>query len=51
MHVGKLLTSIKEKAEKLKLKIGKSEIMRKRENKVVARTFNKIGLVVPYNKK
>ncbi|XP_044255757.1 histone PARylation factor 1 [Tribolium madens] len=52
MHVGKFLPLIKAKAEELKLSTTlHSEKIKKRENKVVAKTFNKIGLVVPYNKK
>ncbi|KAJ3631165.1 hypothetical protein MTP99_012309 [Tenebrio molitor] len=52
MQVGKFLSSLKTQADKLKLNMSlHSEEIKKREKQVVAKTFNKIGLVVPYNRK
>ncbi|EFA01605.2 histone PARylation factor 1 [Tribolium castaneum] len=52
MHVGKFLTQLKTKAQKLHLSTSAhSEKIKKRGNKIVAKTFNKIGLVVPYARK
>lgn len=52
MHIGRIQTSIKKEAETLKLDLSqKTDKFVAREKKVVARTFNKIGLIVPYNRK
>ncbi|RZB40112.1 UPF0609 protein C4orf27 [Asbolus verrucosus] len=52
MHVRRLLAYIKSKAEKFKFNMSSQSLkIKERESKVVAKTFNKVGLVVPYNKK
>lgn len=52
MHIGKIQTILKEEAETLKLNLSKkTNAMVTREKKIVSRTFNKIGLVVPFDKK
>ncbi|KAJ8951758.1 hypothetical protein NQ318_012609 [Aromia moschata] len=52
MHIGRIQTSIKKEAERLKIDLSlRTDSMVSREKKIVTRTFNKIGLVVPYNKK
>ncbi|KAJ8922835.1 hypothetical protein NQ315_007870 [Exocentrus adspersus] len=52
MHIGRIQSSIKKEAEKLKLYLSaRTPEMIAREKKIVTRTFNKIGLVVPYNRK
>lgn len=52
MNVEKLEDLIKKEATKLDFALTKSsEKIRKREAKTVTRTFNKLGIVVPYNKR
>ncbi|KAJ3659486.1 hypothetical protein Zmor_011174 [Zophobas morio] len=52
LQVGKLLVSLNKRIESLNLNVSQhSQQMKERQLKVVAKTFNKIGLVVPYNKK
>ncbi|XP_018573352.1 histone PARylation factor 1 [Anoplophora glabripennis] len=52
MHVDRMQSSIKKEAENLKVDLTqRTDAIISREKKVVTRTFNKIGLVVPYNRK
>lgn len=48
----KIQNTLKEEAEKLGYDISrKTKEMVKRNNKVLSKTFNQIGLVVPYERK
>lgn len=52
VHIGKLEKALLEEVKALNLDLGgKTKNMVAREKNIVTRTFNKIGLVVPYNKK
>ncbi|CAH1159821.1 unnamed protein product [Phaedon cochleariae] len=52
MYIGKIQSALKSEADKLKIDLSKkTPSMVAREKKIVTRTFNKIGLVVPYDKK
>lgn len=52
IHISKLQNSLKSKAEELKYSLTeKTSKIKERNKKIVTRTFNKIGLVVPYNRK
>ncbi|XP_023024072.2 histone PARylation factor 1 isoform X1 [Leptinotarsa decemlineata] len=52
MHIGRIQAALKKEVEKLKIDLSKkNKNIIEREKKIVARTLNKIGLVVPYNKK
>lgn len=52
MKLGSIQKTLKEKAEKLNLHLSSvTPKMRERSKKILTRTFNKLGLIVPYNKK
>lgn len=52
INLKKILAALKKWGEQLKLNLtSHSQKIKDREHKVVAKTFNKIGLVVPYDKK
>ncbi|ENN74376.1 hypothetical protein YQE_09033, partial [Dendroctonus ponderosae] len=52
MKLPQLQRGLKEKAQQLQLNLeAKPQQVRDRNRQIVARTFNKIGMVVPYNKK
>lgn len=52
MTISKLLNSIEVQANKLKLNLlEKTSNIKERDKKILTRTFNKIGLIVPYDKK
>lgn len=52
MHIGRFQKAITNEAEKLNIDLSrKTKAMVDREKKIVTRTFNKVGLVVPYDKK
>ncbi|CAG9765492.1 unnamed protein product [Ceutorhynchus assimilis] len=52
MHIGKFQNILKQSMEELKLDCGqKTEKIKSREKKIVARSFSKLGIVVPYNRK
>ncbi|KAG5877899.1 hypothetical protein JTB14_009648 [Gonioctena quinquepunctata] len=51
MHINRIHSALKSEIRKLKIDISRTtEVMTKRETKLVSRTFNNIGLVVPYVK-
>lgn len=52
MHIGRIQTILKKEANILGMDMEKktNQIIA-REKKIVTRTFNKIGLVVPFDKK
>lgn len=52
MQIAKLENALKKEASNLKLSLArKTSRMQEREKKMVTRTLNKAGIVVPYNKK
>lgn len=52
MQLGKLQNQLKKKAQELNLELTKTtKSIQQREKKIVSKTFNGIGLVVPYDKK
>lgn len=52
MGISKLLSAVKSEAEKLGLSMSqRTSKIRERNLKIVSHTFNKIGLVVPFDKK
>lgn len=52
MKLLQLQKSLKTKAQQLQLQLEeKPQRVRDRNRQIIARTFNKIGMVVPYNKK
>lgn len=52
MAIGTLQTALLKQADLLGIDMSKkTEKMIKREKKIVTRTFNKVGLVIPYDKK
>lgn len=52
IEIEKLQAAIKAEANKLKLNLSvKSASITARDKKVLTRTFNRAGLIVPYNKK
>lgn len=52
MHISKLQNSLKSKAEELQYSLTeKTTKIKERNKKIVTRSFNRIGLVVPYNRK
>lgn len=52
MSINQLQATLKKEAEKLKLDLSKkSDKVKKRNLKVVTKTFNTLGIVVPYNTK
>ncbi|KAJ8964156.1 hypothetical protein NQ314_005088 [Rhamnusium bicolor] len=52
MHIGRIQAAVKKEAEELKLDLSpRTDGIVAREKQIVTRTFNKIGLVVPYARK
>lgn len=52
MHIAKFQNAIKNKAEEYQLSLTeKTQKIRDRNKKIVTRTFSKMGIVVPYNRK
>lgn len=52
MHIGRIQTALKKETDALRMDMSKkTNEMVAREKKIVARSFNKIGLVVPFDKK
>lgn len=52
MQIGNLQNPLRKEAEKLNYNLSpKTQKMKERVKKVVTKTFNKAGLVVPYDKK
>lgn len=52
MHIGRIQTALRKEAATLGMDMSKkTNDMVTREKRIVARTFNKIGLVVPFDKK
>lgn len=52
MHIGRIQTALKKEVSALRMDMSKrTNDMVAREKKIVTRSFNKIGLVVPFDKK
>lgn len=52
MHIGKIQEALKKEAQMLRMDMSrKTDEMVSREKNIVTRSFNKIGLVVPFEKK
>ncbi|XP_060531382.1 histone PARylation factor 1 isoform X2 [Cylas formicarius] len=52
LKLTKFQSMLKQAAEKLNLSLSKNtEKIKRRNNKIVTRSFNKLGIVVPYNRK
>lgn len=52
MNITKYESLIKKEAEKLQLSLlDKTQNINQRNRKVVTKTFNKLGIVVPYDRK
>ncbi|XP_076274246.1 histone PARylation factor 1 [Rhynchophorus ferrugineus] len=52
MHVSKFQSTLKNKAEELKLSLSeRTAKIKERDRKIVSRSFNKVGIIVPYDRK